>query len=448
MSIKQPTPAQFLADNLEMLGFGNNESAIIQTVKELFENALDAVDDDGMIVVRLEPGNDCIQVICTDTGHYPLKNNQLCGSVFASTKVNGQCGKFGVGLKAALLYSQQHLPKQSGLQITSTLDSHEIHVIKLHMNPQDNTIHQTKKKFAISDVHKAFSGTEVRLCLPLPLLDELSGALRVLHHYLTSFTYVMSSTLSIEFQSNLAIPLHVFHPKSSFDPFDRFVAAMNCSQDQIIHVMKDFDNFSVNILAYLAPLKESSAQTEINIELHRYSNNVPLIATNSMFSCAIVQAVQGTWKRFGYKCLAQLPTLSTPLCATRVEIDNARRWQLVLAINLSTRAQIKYHTLTKTSFDNCYQRGIAATFEQTLFQLQQFHPRLFTSPNELKHERIFTQYMPLIAKAVRSIASSTNEIDINHFNANGLLFGLQSMDEFETRISKQMQMIFEKETLI
>ncbi|KAG9411466.1 hypothetical protein AC1031_017102 [Aphanomyces cochlioides] len=71
-SISQPHSAQFVMNNLELFGFGNPTSALVQAVKELFENSLDAIQasSKGMITVRLKetPCKRALEIVCSDTG--------------------------------------------------------------------------------------------------------------------------------------------------------------------------------------------------------------------------------------------------------------------------------------------------------------------------------------------------------------------------------------------
>ena len=67
--------SQFFIDNFELAGFGNNEDAIVQTVKELFENALDAVQSTRVaentgVKVEIQQHNAAqqINIIVSDNG--------------------------------------------------------------------------------------------------------------------------------------------------------------------------------------------------------------------------------------------------------------------------------------------------------------------------------------------------------------------------------------------
>ncbi|KAF0718188.1 hypothetical protein AaE_010701, partial [Aphanomyces astaci] len=228
MEISQPQSARFLSDNMELLGFGDPCSALIQAVKELFENALDAIQytEAGMIAVRLkevEHDANVLEIVCTDTGSGMHANQvaQLCCNVFATTKSSrsisaSQCGKFGtVGLGCdapryldinATVFKEL---VDSSLKVTSTLNSSEFYYAELVIDPEahDNgyvtalALVRKSKRFHVSEAHKSFSGTEIRLQLPRP--HHLVDALRMLMPYFDNLRYCLAASVSVDFSCDI-----------------------------------------------------------------------------------------------------------------------------------------------------------------------------------------------------------------------------------------------------
>ncbi|UIZ25838.1 hypothetical protein KXD40_006507 [Peronospora effusa] len=108
--------AQFIRNNLELLGFGSHRDALVQAVKELFENALDATQSLSSdyswsdaplellrIDVKLNDDTGHVDIVCADTGSgmHAHQVKLLCCNAFETTKVNreggGRCtsGKYG-----------------------------------------------------------------------------------------------------------------------------------------------------------------------------------------------------------------------------------------------------------------------------------------------------------------------------------------------------------------
>ncbi|OQR92757.1 hypothetical protein ACHHYP_03222 [Achlya hypogyna] len=466
MSVVQPASARFLRDNLEVLGFGSAQSALVQVVKELFENALDAVQDAGMIVVRLTTDGDCIEVVCTDTGFGMHVNNiaQLCCGVFASTKTSatftaGKVGKFGthvtqgvlghawaaigVGLKAALLYSQQHVDDaRGGLKITTTLDSHEVYFSKLLIDadaPADSTsIVQSSQQFAISEEHQPFSGTEVRLHLPCPDSASLADALSTLHAYFVALRYTIGSSLSVELVCDLPTPLHVLHPNSPMNPLDRLLHDHDCNYADIAHVDMDFPGYHVNLVALLQPTPAHG----LRAHLYRYVNHVPLLPDAS---CTITATVfgSGSWKRLGYRCT---PAGSTACALHRTSDAPATDdggCELVVAVDLSaTGGPVKYRSLTKTGVDECYASGLRASFAAALDRLRALAPARFTPLAEQRSQRVVAEYVPLIATALVAIATASDvAVDARHLAPGGLLQDVASAADLEARLASKMRQV-------
>jgi DNA topoisomerase-6 subunit B len=105
--------SEFFAKNRHLLGFDNPSKALLTTVKELVDNALDAADEARIpadVEVQVDQlAEDRFRVICTDNGpgivakHVPLIFGKLLyGSKFHRLKMSR--GQQGIGVSAAGMY--------------------------------------------------------------------------------------------------------------------------------------------------------------------------------------------------------------------------------------------------------------------------------------------------------------------------------------------------------
>ncbi|KAF0700593.1 Aste57867_8929 [Aphanomyces stellatus] len=459
MEILQPQSARFLSNNLELLGFGNPRSALVQAVKELFENALDAIQlsATGMISLRLKETSDMnfVEIVCTDTGS-GMKSNQiaqLCCGVFATTKSTrtfAQCGKFGVGLKAALLFSQIHVKDVDAcLKVTSTLNSEEFYYAELAIDPEapqhDSALIRKSKHFRVSEDHKSFSGTEIRLQLPRP--EDLHEALRVMMYYFDNLRYSLGSSISVEFACDLLGFDHChMNCTSSLEPLDRFLEEFQSSYDSLAHVDLHCESFHVNCLAVAPYLDETELDGKCAVTIHllRYANHVPLLPDMDLHNCAITSSLQNSnWKSFGYKCISG-DSIYAPLRLVPLACEESREAvNLIVAVDVDTCNEItKFSSLKKTSLESDYQTGVSSCISLMLDQLPTLYPTLFERTS--REDRIAT-YAPLISNAVASILAQATSVgvDVTHFEPGGLFYGVQSQAMLTDRVLLQMHNILE-----
>lgn len=103
----------FFYKNLTVAGF-YEENALFMTVKELFDNSIDAlsnlkIEEKKVEIVVKEHNRDLsfYEIICRDNGEgIKIKDLENFGEMFLTSKENCKTtGKFGIGLKTILLYS-------------------------------------------------------------------------------------------------------------------------------------------------------------------------------------------------------------------------------------------------------------------------------------------------------------------------------------------------------
>jgi len=138
--------AEFFARNRHLLGFDNKRKALLTTIKEAVDNALDACEEASIlpeiIVEIIEMGDERFRVIVEDNGPGIVKAQipkifakLLYGSKFHSLKQSR--GQQGIGISAAVMYSQ--LTTGRPAKITSVIGKgKEAHYYELNIDTQTN----------------------------------------------------------------------------------------------------------------------------------------------------------------------------------------------------------------------------------------------------------------------------------------------------------------------
>ncbi len=138
--------AEFFARNKHLLGFDNPRKALLTTVKEAVDNAIDACEEARILpeisVQVIEMSGSRFRVIMEDNGPGIVKKQipnifarLLYGSKFHSRKQ--QRGQQGIGISAAVMYGQ--LTTGRPARITSKIAPGEpAHYYELHIDTQRN----------------------------------------------------------------------------------------------------------------------------------------------------------------------------------------------------------------------------------------------------------------------------------------------------------------------
>lgn len=439
---------QFLQRNLELLGFGNARDALAQCVKEVFENAMDAVlaSDSARELLRIRVRNDThrprwIEIECTDTGSGIRTHEiaQLCCGAFATTKAQWRnqddpstvaaptSGKYGVGLKAAMLYSQQH-DQDACLRITTTASSSEILYLQLRIDAdsEEPAVVQSLQQFIVDEQHRRFSGTEMRLSVPCPEKEtDLEHAIDTLALYFQSLRYTVPPFVGVEFcfdVNGVCLAVSCAHEEQAID---RFVADLGASVQDIVYEQCNKNPLcTVNCMALLLGDEES---TEIELCLLRYGNHIPLLQADDFFLCGITTGIahHRTWNRIGFQCRKSLNSdvlitqfIVSPRCRIRGNADSKPRRRLVMAVDVSTAHEgtaLKYRSLRKTTLDSYYNDVVQSCCQTVLKQLVE--RGLLRTPQQIRDQDIVSLYAPLIANAAVSI---THLAHMRHSQNSGL----------------------------
>ncbi|KAL4111650.1 hypothetical protein PRIC1_003328 [Phytophthora ramorum] len=466
--------AQFIRSNLELLGFGSPRDALVQAVKELFENALDATQSLGSdsswddapfellrVTVQLNQESGCIDVVCADTGSgmHAHQVKLLCCNAFETTKTTaagtGGCtsGKYGVGLKAAVLYNQLHTSDAS-LKITTTSNSDGILHVQLRIDPDSEETAVVKKvtHFVVNEDHQHFSGTEMRLSIPCPgSTADIENAADVLALYFQSLRYTAPPFVGVQFSFDVAEVCASVECRHREEPIDRFVADLGATADDIVYAVHDEELVSISCVALMLGDMESNGQSDIEICLLRYANHAPLVNGEDFFICGLTKGVSSwkTWKKYGLRCRRTNSRLVNQLVATPLrasagkgdeDADDPIRLVLAVDIGIAESADsttLKYGTLKKSTLDACYADGVQTCCRSVLQQLAEAG-RLCT-PQQQQDQDLVENFAPLIAKSLSAIAKQAQvgqpsdceptrrDSSSDHFNEELILEELQAV---------------------
>ncbi len=138
--------AEFFAKNRHLLGFDNKRKALLTTVKEAVDNALDACEEAGILpelsVELIDMENDRFRIIIEDNGPGIVKKQipkifakLLYGSKFHKLQMSR--GQQGIGISAAVMYGQ--LTTGRPAKIVSKIHKNKpAHYYELHIDKKKN----------------------------------------------------------------------------------------------------------------------------------------------------------------------------------------------------------------------------------------------------------------------------------------------------------------------
>ena len=162
--------SEFFSKNRHLLGFDNLSKALLTTVREAVDNALDACEEAGLlpeIMVKIEEkAENRFLVSIEDNGPGIVKNQLpkifaklLYGSKFHRIKQSR--GQQGIGISAAVMYGQMTTGR-AALVISKTGKNKPAHCMTLQIDTQRNQP-QVVEDIIIEDEHwdNKSSGTRI-----------------------------------------------------------------------------------------------------------------------------------------------------------------------------------------------------------------------------------------------------------------------------------------------
>jgi hypothetical protein len=355
----------------------------------------------------------------------------------------------GVGLKAAMLYAQQHV-ENSCMKVTTTVSSSQIMYIELLMDSkkEDSAVVRNMAYFTVGENHQRFSGTEVKLRLPnLSSDSDCQDAAHILAIYFQSLRYVLPSSVGFQVQFEIA-SIEFEIGTLAGDPVDRFIGDFECSDDDLVYAEKDGNGFTVSGMGLILPTHEDlrelcpASLTAVEICLLRFANHVPMLVCDDFFTCGITKAIANKrlWKQHRFQCeQVTMDTLSNSetvthfrlapqMAGTPNQLKDIRLQRLVLAVDVSATCEstVRYKTLRKSSLDSSYFDSVSEVMKSLVAEL--VDKRILQTPRVLNHSGLFNEYVPLIAQAVSGIVEKSE-------------FDIEASKELVESITNQMQAI-------
>ena len=165
--------ALHIANNFNIYGFSSESLSLLQCVKELFENSIDACKEllevesspsVSVVLTMTEEDPNLVLIHVTDDG-VGMKNSQKLLRCFESTKVakgDYSTGRFGVGLSTCLIYSLIHSNYPMRI-ITKTQSDELCSVTDFILDNSGNPIATNSSDQTVSMI----SGTRISIYMPI-----------------------------------------------------------------------------------------------------------------------------------------------------------------------------------------------------------------------------------------------------------------------------------------
>lgn len=345
--------------------------------------------------------------------HLPDSTSALESNHNNSTQYYGQ---FGVGLKGAIFYAQQHLSQLSScfsVSTTKNARNGSCSFMEFYID-DDTTIVRKQMEFEIEELKNVdFCGTEVRIKFPLCSANILATVKRDIGQYLLHLRYFAVNEIEIEFQKQ----------RIHLSPRHRQQYVMNdfgCMEHEIAHCKYEMNQLIIEIIAMITTMdvcEDESLFKDITkkekkmvlpVKLVRFANAIPLPNDGNVVDCSITKALltmRKTWKQHGYQCKSHSSTkfpilLSSPCHPTNPGVE------LVLLINLKA-PKLHYANLTKSTISNDLMiPSIQEACSAITIALEGKFPSLFQSSESHLQQEIIQEYIPLISECYANIAAS------------------------------------------
>ncbi len=417
---------EFFARNLGILGCGNSEDATFQIVKEFTDNAIDAVnrkygsreekmENSAQISVEVKClKNGVIGIAVQDTGVGIQVNDleDLMGKLFASSKgKGGEGGTFGLGVKAAVLYSKKcGLPGHLNIT-TSTMKDPKIHQVVLSMEGCRSSaiIHHEPSQKNIS-----FSGTEVSILI----IGNFEKSCSRLKSY---FEGLFLQALNI----NISFVAKDVDAKKELASWDSQTSRKNSLLWSTIWLQKKvkekFEVQSDTLIGSFTSKREGAGEVtcvvtatlrdptvkeagQALLSVFRYANNTVLYPSTS--GCDILKGIReySFWDKFGITFSGN-PVQSRQDASTIFRIKHTAEidFDLVLIVHIS-KCKAQYSSLTKCGLKLCntLKIGLKRAIKSCFQQIRASNPNCFMSKDR-KMELSSLQAVQRISKSIERI---------------------------------------------
>lgn len=451
-----PAGSAFFRDNLAVAGFGDPRQAMVTTVKELTENALDSCslatasgDLAATVRVQVRAADGFADVCITDTGvgMHPGAAVALCTQVYRSSKSDGAdetrtsvVGRFGLGLKCALLWAQESCGRGLRVATTRAADSHVLQ-FEATVDAATGATHVAQRQLIPKT--SLLSGTQVKLRLACG--GDTSGALRELREYFERLALQGAALPCARVEASLScgaaesITRVINRLPAAADDSDALqrAAATWYSQTTAFHGVivsgagRAADERGRSVAAVVVAVLHSNAPGgaapneraeeragQLALRVLRTINGVPILRPAA--GCAILQQLVSLpswsaagWRAAGAALAGGLHTLAGVQCGG-VDCVLLRRadgglpsaaTHLDLHVNVRAAHPLRFEDLTKTTLapDALLHASVHRGTSAALAALMPHAPALFTSPQDVQRSELRHRFVPIVAAACVSV---------------------------------------------
>jgi DNA topoisomerase VI subunit B len=382
--------SQWISSNLSITGF-SDDLACFMTMKELVENALDAIGscERPSIELHIEEVYGFVDITCKDNGcGFRVDSVEALVTVFQSSRLrdsSSTIGKFGVGLKAMALMSHQ---KCSGhrIRVQSCL-------------PGANSTVSFEMGVGASGEIEIFDATltqggenSTSVCVRSPGPPEFSSFVRNMRQYLQELVLARRSlciTLSVNDEDSSVIhPItlenHTFHRDPS------------------------------NVVEVSISISKDTRLVDSIVRVTRVVNGVPLLASQS---CTVAHTCMSTLQKqssclgMGFSDEKNFDTIYTKM--KLVSSPQGSDWNLLdVRINIipPPGQTVDYGSLTKDSVVGLVGGSaslstlVTRSVKACLRKMQSTYSSEFQSVHDYEFTCALKTYIPVIAKNLAQVA--------------------------------------------
>ncbi|KAK8803860.1 hypothetical protein WA158_001554 [Blastocystis sp. Blastoise] len=441
----------FIKNNLELFGFGNKTQGFFSTFVELFENSVDALEintyqQNKIIKIsinqyQLEVTNEKkVSIEISDNGVGIVYNEiiPVCTQIFNSTKqikqendipelkkekdmVRSFVGKFGIGLKAVLMYFSNPIfvfymiilfcsyCQDLVLLTTTTREDEYIRKMKIGIDEKGHSIvdnvHHIKK-------HDVMSGTT----MIVRNIDYSEEGMTMIHKYLNQFS-VYNKNITISSSISMDSLHSIYQYPLGISPKPLYLTTLKYILENETEISQEFyrNQYKIQISLFCC---ESDQFKESSIYVYRYIHNKPLLTTDISCCMHTLFLEETLWGEFGIKTQylqdnnqEDIPEEWKTTVFTVTKQTNASPFRLYAYINISPQhTMMKYTDLKKNGIynDPLLFSFLYQSLYQSMKSLKSNVPHIFFSFKEKEKISMFTTQIPCIANSVMNIIKNSS----------------------------------------
>ncbi|KAK8794180.1 hypothetical protein WA171_003305 [Blastocystis sp. BT1] len=411
---------------MELFGFQNENEALFTSFVELLDNCVDAVisntsidREEKEINICLTPsksgGTYCFSTVDNGIGMTGDSIPSLCGGMFSTSKGDSQSqtiGKYGVGLKAILLFYHATLTVSSSTRNEDCVTSYRLCLDPIGDRCSPLTVLKRKSVLKPEQLKSSLSGTQITI-------DSIKGDDSILYHQVEEYFHRLIALfppfhLHIQITSHSSLEYHPPHLCSNrLFSFHEIGFASSREFSSTFHE----ESFDIDCFTLLLPTSSPIA-TEVrhqddhaSILLLRYVNYKPLLADSG--GCGITKGFlqYSHWARYGYSLRWHDDSIRKGVTVIDGRGMNSKdvseRDLLVFVFHVQTRDRVRFSSLKKSALveSDRLKKGIKHCVTEVMNDVQRQFPTQFISKRQSKQLYIFRDVIPSVANSVTNLLS-------------------------------------------